>query len=124
MPAGGQAWGGRVQGNGTERLGTGPQGNGGPAGAGGGNWRNGGGPPDFQQMLSRMPVVTIADLSKGDAVMLVVTQGSSANGPTAITMLVGVEPILSAAPPGTSAMTLLSPWNLGTSGGGGDMSTQ
>jgi len=125
MSAGGQAWGGRVQGNGTERLGTGPQGNGGPAGAGGGNWRNGGGSPDFQQMLSRMPVVTIADLNKGDAVMLVATQGSSVEGPTAITMLVGVEPILSAAPPGTSAMTLLSPWNLGTSGGGGgDMSTQ
>jgi hypothetical protein len=123
MPAGGQAWGGRVQGNRTERLGTGPQGNGGPAGAGGGNWRNGAAPTDFQQMLSRMPVVTIADLNKGDAVMLVATQGSSADGPTAITMLVGVEPILTAAPPGTSAMTLLSPWNLGTSGGG-DMSTQ
>jgi hypothetical protein len=125
MPAGGQGWSGRVQGNATERLGTGPQGNGGPAGAGGGNWRNGGGPPDFQQMLSRMPAVTIADLNKGDAVMLVATQGSSAEGPTAITMLVGVEPILSAAPPGTSAITLLSPWNLGTSGGAvGDMSTQ
>jgi hypothetical protein len=125
MPAGGQGWSGRVQGNGTDRLGSGPSGNGGPAGAGGGNWRNGGGSPDFQQMLSRMPAVTIADLNKGDAVMLVATQGSSAEGPTAITMLAGVEPILSAAPPGTSAMTLLSPWNLGTSGGGGgDMSTQ
>jgi hypothetical protein len=97
----------------------------GPGGAPGGNWRNGGGPADFQQMLSRMPVATIADLNKGDAVMLVATEGSSNAGPTAITMLAGVEPILSAAPPGTSAVTLLSPWNLGTSAGaGGDASTQ
>jgi len=125
MPAGGQAWGGRGQGNGTERPGTGPQGNGGPAGAGGGNWRNGGAPPDFQQMLSRAPVVTIADLNKGDAVILVATEGTSSSEPTAITLAAGVEPILSAAPPGTSAATLLSPWNLGTSGGGGgDIPTQ
>jgi len=125
MPAGGQAWGGRGQGNGTGRPGTGPQGNGGPAGAGGGNWRNGGAPPDFQQMLSRAPVVTIADLNKGDAVILVATEGTSSSEPTAITLAAGVEPILSAAPPGTSAATLLSPWNLGTSGGGGgDIPTQ
>jgi hypothetical protein len=101
-----------------ERIGPG-------GGAPGGNWRNGGGPPDFQQMLSRMPAVTIADLNKGDAVMLVATEGSSNAGPTAITMLAGVEPILSAAPPGKSAVTLLSPWNLGTTAGaGGDASTQ
>ncbi len=97
----------------------------GPGGTPGGNSRNGGGLPDFQQMLSRMPAVTIADLNKGDAVMLVATEGSSSAGPTAITMLVGVEPILSAAPPGTNAVTLLSPWNLGAAAGaGGDMSTQ
>jgi Domain of unknown function (DUF5666) len=98
-----------------------------PGGTGtGGNWRNGGGGlADFQQMLSRMPAVTIADLNKGDAVMLVATEGSSATEPIAITMLAGVEPILSAAPPGTNAVTLLSPWNLGVGAGtGGDMSTQ
>jgi hypothetical protein len=116
---------GRGQGNwkghstaGGERLGQG-------GAAVGGNWGNGGGPPDFQHMLSRMPAVTIADLNKGDAVMLVATEGSSGAGPTAITMLAGVEPILSATPSGTSAATLLSPWNLGASAGaGGDMSTQ
>src|SRR5256885_13713369 len=75
MPAGGQGWSGRVQGNATERLGTGPQGNGGPAGAGGGNWRNGGGPPDFQQMLRRLPALTNAGLNKGGAGELVVTPG-------------------------------------------------
>ena len=76
------------------------------------------GPPDFQQMLSRMPSVTIADLQKGDAVMVVATEGSAASAPTAITLISGVEPILSAAPGGAAAATILSPWNLGASPGG------
>jgi hypothetical protein len=77
-----------------------------------------GGAPDFQQMLKRMPAVTVADLQKGDAVMIVATQGTATTQPTAITLLSGVEPILSAAPNSNRAAMLLSPWNLG--GGGGD----
>jgi hypothetical protein len=77
-----------------------------------------GGAPDFQQMLKRMPAVTLADLQKGDAVMIVSTQGTDTTQPTAITLLSGVEPILSASPNGNRAAMLLSPWNLG--GGGGD----
>src|SRR6202453_643097 len=77
-----------------------------------------GGPPDFQQMLKRMPPVTLADLQKGDAVMVVTTEGTASTQPTAITLLSGVEPILSASPTGSQAAMLLSPWNLG--GGGGD----
>jgi len=77
-----------------------------------------GGPPDFQQMLKRMPAVTLADLQKGDAVMIVTTQGTATTQPTAITLLSGVEPILSASPNSNQAAMLLSPWNLG--GGGGD----
>ena len=88
-----------------------------------GNWRAGGGAPDFQQMFSRMPAVSVSDLNKGDAVILVATEGSSSSGPTAITLLAGVEPILSAAPAGTSAATILSPWNLGVQSGG-DAATQ
>jgi len=101
---------------------TGQSGGSGGQGAPGGNWRGGGGgAPDFQLMLSRMPAVRVSDLNKGDAVMLVATEGSSASGPTAITLLAGVEPILTAAPVGTSASTILSPWNLGTpAGAGGD----
>ena len=75
-----------------------------------------GGPPDFQQMLKRMPAVALADLQKGDAVMIVATQGTASTQPTAITLLSGVEPILSAAPNSSRAAMLLSPWNLG----GGD----
>jgi co-chaperonin GroES (HSP10) len=75
-----------------------------------------GGPPDFQQMLKRMPAVALADLQKGDAVMVVTTQGTATTQPTAITLLSGVEPVLSASPNSNRAAMLLSPWNLG----GGD----
>jgi co-chaperonin GroES (HSP10) len=84
-------------------------------GAGGGRP---GGTPDFQQMLKRMPAVTLADLQKGDAIMIVTTEGSANTQPTAITLLSGVEPILSASPNSSRAAMLLSPWNLG--GGGGE----
>jgi len=75
------------------------------------------GTPDFQQMLARLPAVTLADLQKGDAVMIVSTMGTADTQPTAITLLTGVEPILMAAPDSTRAAMLLSPWNLG---GGAD----
>lgn len=83
----------------------------------GGNGHGNGGPPDFQQMLSRMPALAISELNKGDAVMLVATEGSASSEPNVITLLAGVEPILSAAP-GRASM-ILSPWNLG-GGEGGD----
>jgi len=63
---------------------------------------------DLQQMLSRMPAAGIGDLQKGDAVMLVGTEGGSAV--TAITLLAGVEPILQGSPNGASS--ILSPWSL------------
>ena len=53
-----------------------------------------GGPPELQQMLCRMPAVTLADLQKGDALMIVSTQGSVPDEVAAITLLAGVEPIL------------------------------
>jgi hypothetical protein len=76
-----------------------------------------GGPPDFQQVLKRLPAVTLADLQKGDAVMVVATQGTANTQPTAITLLSGVEPVLSASPNSNRAAMLLSPWNLGAGGG-------
>jgi hypothetical protein len=85
---------------------------GGPAGAGA--MRPGG--ADFQQLLSHMPSVALADLHKGDAVLIVATQGSDA-GATAITLLSGVEPILQAAPSASQAM-MLTPWSLGGAPGG------
>jgi hypothetical protein len=82
---------------------------------GNGPGRRAGAPPDFQQMLSRMPTVTVTDLQKGDALMVVATEGSPNSPSTAIILLSGVEPILTAAP--SQAGTILSPWNLSTGGG-------
>jgi hypothetical protein len=73
-----------------------------------------GGQVDLQQILSRMPDTPLADFQKGDAVMVVSTDGGSSGGLTAITLLGGVEPILAAAPSASQAMTL-SPWSLGSS---------
>jgi hypothetical protein len=100
-------------------------GQGGPGGFGGFRG-NSGHPPDCQQLLARMPEILaripampLADLNKGDAVLLVATEGKEGSAPTAITLLAGVEPILTAAPPGmNAAATVLSPWNLGQGGGG------
>jgi len=78
---------------------------------------------DFQQVLSKLPPVTMADLQKGDAVMIVSTEGSATGQVTAITLLAGVEPILTASPRGAQGMTL-SPWSLGGEGAGGGEGNQ
>jgi len=88
------------------------------AGFGGGAGRAGGGGGDFQQMISRMPAATLTDLQKGDAVMLVATEGSAASPSTVITLLAGVEAILQASPTG-GASTILSPWSLSAPAEGG-----
>ncbi len=80
--------------------------------------RQSGAQADLQQMLSRMPKATLADFQKGDAVMIVSTEGTAAGGVTAITLLGGVEPFLTASPAGGQPMTL-SPWSIG-GGGAGD----
>lgn len=94
---------------------------GGGAGPGSGTGMRAGGAPDFQQMLSRMPAVALKDLNKGDAVMIVTTQGTASSAGTVITLIAGVEPILQAAPNGSQAM-MLSPWTLG--GPSGDSGNQ
>jgi hypothetical protein len=98
-----------------------------PAAASGAPAANGptaaGGPPrpgggaDFQQILSRIPSITLAELQKEDAVMIVAMQGSSNGEATAVTLLGGVEPILTASPNGMSAAALFSGWNLGAPAG-------
>lgn len=80
-------------------------------GAGGPGGRSGG-PPDFQQMLSRVPGASLSDLHKGDAVVIVATEGTGAESGTVITLLSGVEPILQAAP-GAGSSSILTPWSLG-----------
>lgn len=103
----------------------------GPAGAGAGAaQRPSGGPPatgpgqqgtaagarragmDLSQMLSRLPTETLAGLKPGDAVMIVATSPGESAQSSAVTLLTGVEPILTAAPSG-EGMTL-TPWSVGS----------
>ena len=74
---------------------------------------------DFSSMIARMPAETLAGLKPGDAVMIVATSASAnADHSTAVTLVAGVDPILTASPKGE--MTI-SPWSLGGGGGeGGD----
>lgn len=97
--------------------------------AGGGGRRGGGGAPagdaagarrsagaDLSQMIARFPSITVADLHKGDAAMIVAsapTPGSSTV--TAVTVLTGVDAILTANPNGGMDLSM----SLG-GGGGGD----
>ncbi len=89
-------------------------------GSGGMGRSGGGGTADLQQMISRMPAAKLADLQKGDAVMIVATEGGANGQSTVIILLGGVEPILEASPK-SSASTILSPWSL--SNGGGEAAT-
>lgn len=99
---------------------------GGQAGSGGQGAQAGGrgfggrgnGAADFQSMINRMPPASLTDFQKGDAVMIVSTEGKDSTAVTAITMLGGVEPILAATPKGGQPVTL-SPWSLGGEGGEG-----
>ncbi len=77
-----------------------------------------GGTPDFQQMLNRMPAVSVTDLQKGSALMIVATEGTADAPSQVIILLSGVEPILTAASP-RQASTILSPWNLSAGGNAG-----
>ena len=92
---------------------AGPPTGGAGAGGFGGPGRNGGGPADLQQMMNRIPPATLAGLQKGDAVMIVATEGGSGSVPSVIILLGGVEPILEASPK-SNASTILSPWSLST----------
>ena len=97
------------------------RGAGGTSGAAGqrpGGFQRSGGSGDLTQFLNRLPAATLANLQKGEAVMIVSTEGAVSGEVTAITLLGGVEPILE-APSGMQAMTL-SPWSLGGAPAEGD----
>jgi Domain of unknown function (DUF5666) len=87
---------------------------GGGTGMGMGGGRSGGG-PDFQRLLTRAPATSLADLHKGDAVLILSTVGSAGVG-TVITLLSGVDPILRAAP-GAGSASILTPWSLSAPSG-------
>lgn len=93
----------------------GPPAGGAPAGSGSGQGAGfgaGGGSGDPQRMLTMAPAIKLEELQKGEAVMIVATDGTTEVN--AITLLAGVEPLLEAP----AASNLLSNWSMG--GGGAD----
>lgn len=88
----------------------------GAGGGGGGRGPGGGRGGDVGQMLDNLPPLPLADLKKGDAIMVSTTQGTDATHATGIMLLAGVEPLLTASPNATR--DLMSGWSLG--GGGGE----
>ena len=76
----------------------------------------GNGTADLQRFLNRLPNAALSDLKKGDAVMVVSTDGQDSEAVTAITILAGVEPLLTSSAERNTAM-MLSQWSLGSSVG-------
>jgi hypothetical protein len=104
-PAGGGQWSGQ----------GGAQG----GGQGGGQAGSGASMADPQQMLNRAPTIQIADLKKGDAIMVVSTDGTT--DVTAITLVAGVEPLLEAP---AASQNLLNNWSMGSGSGAADAGVQ
>lgn len=87
--------GGATQGGaGGGRPGGGPGGGGG--GQGGGPRMGGGGGVDFQEILERLPAITLAELKAGDMIIVSGTAGAEPSRVTAIAVVSGVEPLLNA----------------------------
>ena len=93
-----------------------PQGGQGTAGAGRGYGGRGGG--DIKQMLDHLPAAQLADLKRGDAIMVSTTEGTDGTHLTGIMMLAGVEPLLTASP--NSTRDIMGGWNLGGGGEGAE----
>ena len=70
---------------------------------------------DVGSMIDRLPALSLSDLKPKDAIMVSTTSGSDPSRVSAIMLLAGVEPILTAAP--TATRDIMSGWNL--NGGGG-----
>ena len=87
--------------------------------AGGPGGMRGGRGGDMQQMLERLPAIKLEDLKPGDAIIVSSTEGADPGQVTAITLVAGVEPILSAAPGGSQRASMLGSWNLDMNVSGG-----
>jgi len=71
---------------------------------------------DLSQMIPRLPTETLAGLKTGEAVMIVaIAPAGDAAKLSAVTLLTGVDPILTASPSGD---TTLTPWAIGGAPGG------
>jgi hypothetical protein len=102
-----------AQTNGGGRRGGGQDASAGAGGDGAGARRSAG--ADLSQMIGRFPATTLGDLHKGDAVMIVATSPApGSDAATAVTVLTGVDPILTANPNGGMDLSM----SMGGGGGG------
>ena len=108
-------------GNGMTRPAGGGGGQGGAGRQGGGFGGGPGGGGRGGDMMDRIPKFQLADLKVGDAVMILHTKGAKTDELTAVSMLSGVEPILT-APSGRDPMAGMSGMmsEMGGMGGGGN----
>jgi hypothetical protein len=66
---------------------------------------------DLGQVLDRLPSVSLADLKPGDAIMVSGSSGGDSGRLTVISLLAGVEPLLTASPNATR--DIMAGWNFG-----------
>jgi co-chaperonin GroES (HSP10) len=82
---------GQAQGQGQGQTQPRPQGAGGPGGPPGGGARAG---MNMADVLERLPIISINDLKVGDTVIMSSLQGSDPTQLTAISLVTGIEPLL------------------------------
>jgi hypothetical protein len=116
---GARAEGGRERGGGEGREGRGPgggrRGEGRGPGAGGGN---------FQQMFENLPAITVAELKKGDTVIVTGTSGADATRLTAVSLVTGDAELLRFFQRGAGGERNMSPGLPGNVMGGGTGGTR
>jgi hypothetical protein len=85
---------------------------GGPGGPGGGPGGPGGGRRfDPSRVLENAPTITLADLKPGDAIMVSSSSGADPSTVTAISLVAGVEPLLTAPSKGGRGSAVDGSWN-------------
>ena len=82
----------------TQGQGQRPQGGGGPGGPGGGGPRPGGG-FNINEMLERLPTISVADVKVGDTIIVSSTQGVDPSRLTAIALVTGADTLLAMLAP-------------------------
>lgn len=96
------------------RPGAGRGGPGGPGGPGSGGHRS----VDLQAMLARMPELKVSELKPGDALLISCAGRADRSSVTALAMIAGVEPMLTAPQKGGRPLDL-GGWSFDAGGGAG-----
>jgi hypothetical protein len=77
---------------------------------------------DLSQLLDRLPTITLTDLKPGAAIILAGSPQQDTTHITAITVIAGIEPIVTAG--ANLVQNLIGGWNLGGGGGAGEFGAE